>query len=71
MGVPSTNRPLKISQDITTRALARSAKPLAPVTPAIGDELQAITDSFIALELIPGPVDIRSRIDDRFSAVFQ
>ncbi|MEU1588155.1 aliphatic sulfonate ABC transporter substrate-binding protein [Micromonospora sp. NPDC005710] len=62
---------LKIPQDVTSRALARSAKPLAPVTPAIGDELQAITDSFIALELIPGPVDLRSRVDDRFSAVFQ
>ncbi|MEU4475098.1 aliphatic sulfonate ABC transporter substrate-binding protein [Micromonospora sp. NPDC023888] len=62
---------LKIPQDVTSRALARSARPLAPVTPAIGDELQAITDSFIALELIPGPVDLRSRVDDRFSAVFQ
>ncbi|WP_433533931.1 aliphatic sulfonate ABC transporter substrate-binding protein [Micromonospora sp. CA-249363] len=62
---------LKIPEDVTSRALSRSAKPLAPVTPAIGDELQAITDSFIALELIPGPVDIRSRVDDRFSAVFQ
>ncbi|MEU4555887.1 sulfonate transport system substrate-binding protein [Micromonospora violae] len=62
---------LKIAHDVTSRALARSAKPLAPVTPAIGDELQAITDSFIGLELIPGPVDLRSRVDDRFSAVFQ
>ncbi|MEU1361732.1 aliphatic sulfonate ABC transporter substrate-binding protein [Micromonospora zamorensis] len=62
---------LKIPQDVTSRALARSARPLAPVTPAIGDELQAITDSFIALDLIPGPVDIRSRVDSRFSAVFQ
>ncbi|WP_330466792.1 aliphatic sulfonate ABC transporter substrate-binding protein [Micromonospora zamorensis] len=62
---------LKIPQDVTGRALARSARPLAPVTPAIGDELQAITDSFIALDLIPGPVDIRSRVDSRFSAVFQ
>ncbi|MEU7678484.1 aliphatic sulfonate ABC transporter substrate-binding protein [Micromonospora taraxaci] len=62
---------LKIPQDVTSRALARSAKPLAPVTPAIGDELQAITDSFIALDLIPGPVDIRSRVDGRFNEVFQ
>ncbi|WP_422735142.1 aliphatic sulfonate ABC transporter substrate-binding protein [Micromonospora sp. WMMD729] len=62
---------LKIPEDVTSRALDRSAKPLAPVSPAIGDELQAITDSFIALDLIPGPVDIRSRVDDRFSAVFQ
>ncbi|RAN93384.1 putative aliphatic sulfonates-binding protein [Micromonospora saelicesensis] len=62
---------LKIPQDVTSRALARSAKPLAPVTPAIGDELQAITDSFVALELIPGPVDLRSRVDGRFNEVFQ
>ncbi|MFE9913921.1 aliphatic sulfonate ABC transporter substrate-binding protein [Micromonospora sp. NPDC005553] len=62
---------LKIPQDVTSRALARSAKPLAPVTPAIGDELQAITDSFIALGLIPGPVDLRSRVDGRFNEVFQ
>ncbi|MFY1615758.1 aliphatic sulfonate ABC transporter substrate-binding protein [Micromonospora sp. WMMD736] len=62
---------LKIPEDVTSRALDRSAKPLAPVSPAIGDELQAITDSFVALDLIPGPVDIRSRVDDRFSAVFQ
>ncbi|MGW4681130.1 aliphatic sulfonate ABC transporter substrate-binding protein [Micromonospora taraxaci] len=62
---------LKIPQDVTSRALARSARPLAPVTPAIGDELQAITDSFIALDLIPGPVDIRSRVDGRFNEVFQ
>ncbi|MGC4855393.1 aliphatic sulfonate ABC transporter substrate-binding protein [Micromonospora sp. DT4] len=62
---------LKIPEDVTSRALDRSAKPLAPVTPAIGDELQAITDSFVALDLIPGPVDIRSRVDDRFSAVLR
>ncbi|MET8231739.1 aliphatic sulfonate ABC transporter substrate-binding protein [Micromonospora sp. NPDC005298] len=62
---------LKIPQDVTGRALARSARPLAPVTPAIGDELQAITDSFIALGLIPGPVDLRSRIDNRFGEVFR
>ncbi|MGC5379200.1 aliphatic sulfonate ABC transporter substrate-binding protein [Micromonospora sp. DT68] len=62
---------LKIPEDVTSRALARSAKPLAPVGPDIGDELQAITDSFISLGLIPGPVDMRSRIDDRFSEVFR
>lgn len=62
---------LKIPEDVTGRALARSAKPLAPVTPAIGDELQAIADGFIALKLIPGPVDIRSRVDDRYAEVFQ
>jgi sulfonate transport system substrate-binding protein len=62
---------LKIDLAVTTRALARSAKPLAPVTPAIGDELQQIADSFIKLELIPGPVDIKSRVDSQFSEVFQ
>jgi sulfonate transport system substrate-binding protein len=61
---------LKIPEDVTSRALDRSAKPLAPVTPAIGDELQAIADGFIALKLIPGPVDIRSRVDDRYAEVF-
>lgn len=62
---------LKIPEDVATRALARSAKPLAPVTPEIGDELQAIADGFIDLELIPGPVDIRSRIDEQFSEVLR
>ncbi|MFC4147424.1 aliphatic sulfonate ABC transporter substrate-binding protein [Micromonospora mangrovi] len=62
---------LKIPLDVTTRALDRSAKPLAPVTPAIGAELQAIADSFTKLELVPGPVDIASRVDGRFSEVFQ
>jgi sulfonate transport system substrate-binding protein len=61
---------LKIDEETTRRALERSATPLAPVTPALGDELQAIADGFTALELIPGPVDIRSRVDDRYSAVF-
>ncbi|SBT42533.1 aliphatic sulfonate ABC transporter substrate-binding protein [Micromonospora auratinigra] len=62
---------LKIPLDVTTRALARSAKPLAPVTPAIGAELQAIADSFVALKLVPGPVDIAGRVDDRFATEFQ
>jgi sulfonate transport system substrate-binding protein len=62
---------LKIDETTTDRALKRSAKPLAAVTPAIGDELQAIADSFVALELVPGPVDIKSRIDGRFNAAFQ
>ncbi|MEU6074174.1 aliphatic sulfonate ABC transporter substrate-binding protein [Micromonospora sp. NPDC047074] len=62
---------LKIAEDITSRALDRSAKPLAPVTPAVGDELQAIADGFVALELVPGPVDIRARVDSRFNEVFQ
>ena len=62
---------LKIDEPTVERALKRSAQPAAPVTPAIGDELQAIADGFVALDLVPGPVDIKSRIDDRFSAVFQ
>jgi sulfonate transport system substrate-binding protein len=62
---------LKIDEATTDRALKRSAKPLAPITPAIGDELQAIADSFVSLELVPGPVDIKSRVDGRFNAVFQ
>ncbi|MFG2009601.1 aliphatic sulfonate ABC transporter substrate-binding protein [Micromonospora sp. NPDC048868] len=62
---------LKIAQDVTERALLRSAKPLSPVTPAIGDELQAIADGFVALKLVPGPVDIRGRVDGRFNEVFQ
>ncbi|WP_405089769.1 sulfonate ABC transporter substrate-binding protein [Micromonospora sp. NBC_01392] len=62
---------LKIPLDVTTRALARSAKPLAPVTPDIGRELQAIADSFVALKLVPGPVDIAGRVDDRFTEAFR
>lgn len=61
---------LKIPEDVAKRSLARSAKPLAPVTPEIGLELQAIADGFIKLELIPGPVDIKGRVDTRFSGVF-
>ncbi|GHJ17098.1 sulfonate ABC transporter substrate-binding protein [Micromonospora sp. AKA38] len=62
---------LKIPLDVTTRALARSARPLAPVTPDIGRELQAIADSFVALKLVPGPVDIAGRVDDRFTEAFR
>lgn len=62
---------LKIPLDVTTRALARSAKPLAPVTPDIGRELQAIADSFVALKLVPGPVNIAGRVDDRFTEAFR
>ncbi|MEW2476898.1 aliphatic sulfonate ABC transporter substrate-binding protein [Micromonospora gifhornensis] len=62
---------LKIPEDVTSRALARSARALAPVTPAVGDELQAIADGFTTLDLIPGTVDIRARIDGRFSEVFE
>jgi sulfonate transport system substrate-binding protein len=60
---------LKIPEDVTKRSLARSAKPLAPVTPEIGAELQAIADGFAELELIPGPVDIKARIDGRFTEI--
>jgi len=59
---------LKIDEAVTARALARSAQPLAPLTPAIGDELQTIADGFAKLELIPGGVDMRSRVDSQFSA---
>jgi sulfonate transport system substrate-binding protein len=62
---------LKIDEATTARALARSAKPLAPITPEIGDELQTIADGFTKLELIPGGVDIKSRIDGQFNQAFQ
>ncbi|GIE36570.1 sulfonate ABC transporter substrate-binding protein [Actinoplanes italicus] len=61
---------LKIDEPTTTRALARSAKPLAPITPAIGDELQAIADGFTKLELIPGSVNIKERVDETFNEAF-
>jgi len=62
---------LKIDETVTARALARSAQPLAPLTPAIGDELQAIADGFTKLELIPGSVDMRARIDGQFTESLQ
>ncbi|AVT34210.1 sulfonate ABC transporter substrate-binding protein [Plantactinospora sp. BC1] len=62
---------LKIDEPTTARALARSAKPLAPVTPEIGAELQAIADGFTELELIPERVDIASLVDARFDGVFR
>lgn len=58
---------LKIPEDTTRRALERSAQPLAPVTPEIGDELQAIADEFAELRLIPAKIDIKSRIDERYA----
>lgn len=61
---------LKIPEDVAKRSLARSAKPLAPITPAIGEELQAIADGFAELELIPEPIDIKARIDTQFTGVF-
>jgi sulfonate transport system substrate-binding protein len=60
---------LKIDEPTVDRALKRSAKPATPVTPAIGDELQAIADGFTKLELIPGSVDIKSRVDGQFTQV--
>ena len=62
---------LKIPEEVASRALARSAQPLAPLSPAIGDELQAIADGFATLELIPGKVDMRGRVDERFSEEFR
>lgn len=60
---------LKIPEDVARRSLARSAKPLAAVTPAIGAELQAIADGFAELELIPEPIDIKARVDTQFAGV--
>ncbi|GID91990.1 aliphatic sulfonate ABC transporter substrate-binding protein [Amorphoplanes digitatis] len=62
---------LKIDEAVTARALARSAQPLAALTPEIGAELQAIADGFTKLELIPGSVDMKARIDDQFSTELQ
>ncbi|MDI1463397.1 aliphatic sulfonate ABC transporter substrate-binding protein [Catellatospora sp. KI3] len=62
---------LKIELDVTTRALSRSAQPLAAVTPEIGAELQAIADGFAELKLIPEKIDIKSRVDGRFAEVFK
>jgi sulfonate transport system substrate-binding protein len=58
---------LRIDEAVTRRALDRSAQPLAPVSAEIGTELQAIADSFTDLKLIPKPVDIAARIDDRYA----
>ncbi len=58
---------LKIDEATTTRALARAAQPVAPLTPEIGDELQGIADGFTKLQLIPGSVDIKSLVDTRFA----
>ncbi|HEX9999946.1 MAG TPA: aliphatic sulfonate ABC transporter substrate-binding protein [Actinoplanes sp.] len=58
---------LKIDEPTVKRALARAAQPLAPLSPEVGDELQAIADGFTELKLIPGKVDIKPLIDDRFA----
>ena len=60
---------LKIPLDTTVRAQARSAQPIEPVNAEIGDEIQEIADGFTDLKLIPGKVDMKSRIDDRFTDV--
>jgi sulfonate transport system substrate-binding protein len=62
---------LKIPLDTTVRAQARSAQPIAPVNAAIGNEIQQIADGFTDLKLIPGKVDIKGRIDDRFTDVLK
>lgn len=62
---------LKIDLAVTTRALERSAQPLAPLTPEVGAELQAIADGFAELKLIPEAVDMKARVDDRFSVGLQ
>jgi sulfonate transport system substrate-binding protein len=62
---------LKIDEAVTKRALARAAQPLAPLTPAIGDELQGIADGFTKLQLIPGTIDMRARVDDQFTGTLQ
>ncbi|MBG0563871.1 aliphatic sulfonate ABC transporter substrate-binding protein [Actinoplanes aureus] len=61
---------LKIDEPTTKRALARSAKPLAPVTADVGAELQTIADGFTKLGLIPVEVDMKARIDEQFNEAF-
>ncbi|MEU7871487.1 aliphatic sulfonate ABC transporter substrate-binding protein [Dactylosporangium sp. NPDC049140] len=58
---------LGIPEDVAGRALQRSAQPLAAISPQIGDELQQIADGFTDLQLIPGKVDMRSRVDEQYS----
>jgi sulfonate transport system substrate-binding protein len=62
---------LNIPVDVARRALDRSAQPLAAIDPAIGDELQQIADGFTELQLIPGKVDIKGRIDEQFSDILR
>ena len=62
---------LKIPLETATRALDRSAQPLAAVTPEIGDDLQEIADGFTELKLIPGSVDIKSRVDGTFASILE
>ncbi|MBW9204310.1 aliphatic sulfonate ABC transporter substrate-binding protein [Mumia sp. zg.B53] len=62
---------LKIPRETAARALARSAQPLAALTPEIGAEIQTIADGFADLDLIPGPVDVAGRVDDRYSEILE
>ncbi|TDC56124.1 aliphatic sulfonate ABC transporter substrate-binding protein [Actinomadura sp. KC345] len=62
---------LKIPLDTTLRAQERSAQPIMPVNAEIGAELQEIADGFTELGLIPGEVDIKGRVDDRFTDVLR
>jgi sulfonate transport system substrate-binding protein len=62
---------LKMDLAPTERALARSAQPLAPVDGAIGAELQKIADGFSALDLIPGKVDVKGRVDARYADILR
>ncbi|GII22756.1 aliphatic sulfonate ABC transporter substrate-binding protein [Planosporangium mesophilum] len=62
---------LKIDESVAKRSLDRSAKALTPVTPDIAAELQDIADGFTGLKLIPGKVDMKGRIDDRYTAVLR
>jgi sulfonate transport system substrate-binding protein len=62
---------LRLDETVTRRALDRSAQPLAPVSAGIGQELQEIADGFTKLKLIPGSVDIKARIDDRYSGILR
>jgi len=58
-------------EDTARRAPERSAQPLAPVTPEIGNEIQQITDTFTELRLIPAKVDVKRRADDRYADVLK
>ncbi|MFF5233431.1 aliphatic sulfonate ABC transporter substrate-binding protein [Dactylosporangium sp. NPDC000521] len=62
---------LNIPEDVARRALDRSAQPLAAIDAAIGTELQEIADGFTELQLIPGKVDIKGRIDEQFSDILR
>ena len=62
---------LNIPEDVARRALDRSAQPLAAIDAAIGAELQEIADGFTQLQLIPGKVDIKGRIDEQFSDILR